>query len=146
MKIRVEHGSFEENEVVLRCERLDDEMLEILALLRDRSARIVAFLEGEAHMLRPGEIYYAEAVDGRVFLYTAQAVLETRRSLSALHDACNGMGLIRIGKSQLCNLHQVEKLKSLPNSRIELTLKNGERLIASRHYIQNLKEQLGMFE
>ncbi|NLB79482.1 MAG: LytTR family transcriptional regulator [Clostridiaceae bacterium] len=54
--------------------------------------------------------------------------------------------LLRIGKSQLCNLYHVAKLKSLPNSRLEITLKNKERLIASRHYSQNLKEMLGVLE
>ncbi|MEL7610381.1 MAG: LytTR family transcriptional regulator DNA-binding domain-containing protein [Bacillota bacterium] len=44
------------------------------------------------------------------------------------------------------NLYHVSKLKSLPNSRIGITLKNGENLIVSRHYIQDLKEKLGMPE
>ncbi|MDL2287931.1 LytTR family transcriptional regulator DNA-binding domain-containing protein [Oscillospiraceae bacterium OttesenSCG-928-F05] len=144
MKILVEHGDFEENEVLLRCRQLDEEMLEVLALLRERSAKLVAFQDGEAHMLEPREIFYAEAVDSRIFLYTAGAVLETHQSLAALQDAHSNAGFIRIGKSQLCNLHHVAKLKSLPNSRIELTLKNGEQLVASRHYVQTLKEKLGM--
>lgn len=146
MKIIVEHGDFEENEVLLRCKQLDDEMLEVLAMLRERSAKIIAFHGGEAHMLEPRKILYAEAVDGKTFLYTTGAVLETHQSLATLQDAHEELGFIRISKSQLCNLHHVSKLKSLPNSRIELTLKNDEKLIASRHYVQSLKEKLGMLE
>ena len=144
MKIRVEHGDFEENEVLLRCRQLDEEMLEILAILRERSAKLVAFEDGEVHMLEPRAVYYADTVDGKTFLYTASAVLESHQSLAAMQDAFASMVFIRIGKSQLCNLHHVAKLKSLPNARIELTLKNGERLVASRHYVQNLKEKLGL--
>lgn len=72
--------------------------------------------------------------------------METSRSLGVLQEKFGNMGFVRNGKSQLVNLHHVAKLKSLPNARIELTLKNGERLIASRHYIQSLKEKLGIQE
>ncbi len=36
MKITVEHDPAAENEVVLRCALLDDEMLRVLSLLRER--------------------------------------------------------------------------------------------------------------
>ncbi len=146
MKIRVEHGDFLENEIILRCGQLDDEMMEVLALLRERSAKIACFKDGEIHFLLPGDIFYAEAVDGKIFLYTADLVLQTHQSLAALLDRHEEAGLLRIGKSQLCNLYHVAKLKSLPNSRVEITLKNHERLIVSRHYVQSLKERLGILE
>ncbi|MDL2318644.1 LytTR family transcriptional regulator DNA-binding domain-containing protein [Eubacteriales bacterium OttesenSCG-928-A19] len=146
MKIRVEHGDFDENELVLRCRELDEEMLEVLAILRERSAKLAGYKDGEIHLLQPGDVLYAEAVDGKTFLYTADAVLETRQSLSALQDAYGEMGLLRTSKSLLCNLHHVARLKSLPNSRIEITLENGERVIASRRYIRDLEERLGVSE
>ena len=34
MKITVEHSNEEENEVILRCRELDDEMLRLLSLVR----------------------------------------------------------------------------------------------------------------
>ena len=146
MKIRVEHGDFEEAELILRCRELDDECLAVLALLRERDARVTAFKDGQAHMLEPRDICYAESVDGKTFLYTATLVLESGQSLTTLQERHEGDGLIRVGKSQLVNLRHVAALKSLPNSRIEMTLKNGERLIASRHYVQSLKEKLGLLE
>lgn len=146
MKICVEHGDFDENEVVLRCKALDDEMLEVLALLRDRAAKLAAYSEGETHMLLPADICYAEAVDGKTFVYTPALVLETAQSLARLEEQYQDAGLLRIGKSQLVNLYHVVKLKSLPNSRVQLTLKNGERLVASRHYVQSLKEKLGLLD
>ncbi|MDL2324271.1 LytTR family transcriptional regulator DNA-binding domain-containing protein [Ruminococcaceae bacterium OttesenSCG-928-A16] len=144
MKIRVEHGDFEENELVLRCKELDEEMLELLAVLRERSAKLTGYKDGEAYLVQPGDVLFAEAVDGKTFLYTADTVMESRQSLFALQEAYGEIGLLRISKSQLCNLHHVAKLKSLPNSRIEIALDNGERLIVSRRYIQDLEERLGM--
>ena len=146
MKIQVEHGEFPENEIVIRCKELDEEVMEVLALLRERSAKIICYRDGETHFLLPSDILYAEAVDGKIFLYTSETVYETHQSLVALLNKHEEVGLLRIGKSQLCNLYHVAKLKSLPNSRLEITLKNKERLIASRHYSQNLKEMLGVLE
>lgn len=146
MKIRVEHGDFDENELVLFCKELDEECLDILAVLRERSAKLIAFADGETHLLKPGDIYYAEAVDGKTFLYTENSVLESGESLALLQERHVSTGFVRIGKSQLVNLHHIQKLKSLPNSRIEITLKSAEKLIVSRHYIQNLKAQLGLYE
>lgn len=146
MKIRVEHGDFDENEIVLRCKELDDEALEVLALLRERSVKLTGYVNGEAHIINPGKLLYAEAVDGKTFLYTADMVLQTHQSLAALESAHAHAGLIRIGKSQLVNLHHVMRLRSIPNSRIEITLKNSEKLIVSRHYTAALKERLGMQE
>lgn len=144
MKIQIEHGNFTENEIVLRCRELDEEMLEVLSLLKDRSSKLAGFINGEIHLLSPTEVYYAEAVDGRNFIYTRDTVLETSESLASLQVSYHDFGFLRIGKSQLVNLFQVTKLKSLPNSRIEITLKNSEKMIASRHYIQSLKERLGL--
>ncbi len=144
MRIRVEQADLEENEVVLRCKELDGEALEVLALLRERTAKLAAYAQGEVHLVAPGEVLYAEAVDGKTFLYTADRVLETGHSLAALQEAHQEAGLIRIGKSQLVNLYRVARLKSLPNSRIEITLENGERMVVSRHYVQSLKEKLGL--
>ena len=146
MKIRVEHGEYEESELVLHCKELDEECLSVLALLRERGSTLAAFKDGETLMLKPGDIYYAESVDGKTFLYTTDMVLESNHSLAALQEKQENAGLIRIGKSQLVNLYYVSKLKSLPNSRIEIALRNGERLIVSRHYMQTFKEKLGILE
>lgn len=144
MKIRVEHGDFEENEIVLNCKILDDEMLEVLSLIKERFTKLTVEKDGETHVIAPNSIYYVESVDGKTFVYTADMVLESTYILNHFQIAYENVGLIRINKSQIVNLYHVEKLKSLPNSKIEITIKGGEKMIVSRHYIQNLKERIGM--
>ena len=144
MKIHVEHGDFEEAEIVVRCKQIDDEILELLALLRERSSVISGFANKETHLVTPSDILYAESIDGKTFLYTVDMVLETHQSLTVLQAFHEDFGLLRISKSQIVNLHHVAKLKGLGNSRIEIVLRNGEKLIVSRHYIHSLKEKLGM--
>ena len=43
MKISVEHAPLEENEVILRCSNLDQEMLWVLSILRSGKASGVRF-------------------------------------------------------------------------------------------------------
>lgn len=42
MKITVEHSQVEENEVVLRCPALDEEMLGVLSLLKSSLQKLCA--------------------------------------------------------------------------------------------------------
>ncbi len=144
MRIKVEHKENGENEIILRCKNLDEEMLEVLSMLKDRTLRIVAKKDDELLMLLPNQVFYAEAVDGNTFLYTEDLVVETHESLAQLEMKYEDTGFIRIGKSQLMNLYHVEKIRSLINSRIEVTLKSGEILIVSRHYKQALLNKLGI--
>ena len=51
MKITVEHNNVAENEIVLRCRELDDEMLHILSLLRSGMQSICAWTEDRQMVL-----------------------------------------------------------------------------------------------
>ena len=144
MRITIEYGDCEEMEIVIRCNEEDPQLQAILSLLQDRTAKLTCYKDKKIYLVTPYDLYYAEVVDGKTFVYMQAMVLETNHSLSELEVQYKQSGLVRIGKSQLVNLYQVATLRSLPNSRIEITLKNGEKLIAARHYIQYLKEKLGM--
>lgn len=144
MKITVEHVPSDENEIILRCKQLDSEMLDILAYLKETMMKIVAYKDDEIIMLIPNEIYYAETVDNKTFIYTKDVVMEMNESLTNLETKYSSVGFVRVGKSQLINLHHVKKLKSIINSRIEVTLESGDRLVVSRHYVRAFKNSLGV--
>lgn len=144
VKITVEHVTSDENEIILRCTQLDSEMLDILAYLKETMMKIVAYKDDEIIMLIPNEIYYAETVDNKTFVYTKDAVMEMNESLTNLETKHSSVGFVRVGKSQLINLHHVKKLKSIINSRIEVTLESGDRLVVSRHYVRAFKNSLGV--
>lgn len=145
MKITVEHGDMPENEVVLRCRQLDDEMLWVLSFLRSGLQRLCVWGDtGESTLLAPGEVVYCETVESRTFLYTAGAMYQSALSLAELEGRYGGAGFFRVGKSTVVNLYRIRHLKSQTAGRIEITLENGERLMVSRHYAPLLREQLGL--
>lgn len=135
MKITVEHTPVLENEVVLRCPELDQEMLWVLSLLRSGLQKLCVWNEGrEAVLLSPGEVVYCDSVEDRSFVYTAGAVYQTALSLAELEGRYGDLGFFRVGKAAVVNLHRIRSLKSQPGNRIEATLETGEKLMVSRHY------------
>ena len=119
MKISVEHAPLEENEVILRCSNLDQEMLWVLSILRSGLQKLCAWDERrEVTLLSPSEVVYCESVDDHTFLYTSAAVYQTALSLAELEGRYGSLGLFRAGKSSIVNLHRVRALKSQPGGRI----------------------------
>lgn len=42
MKITVQHSDIEENEIILKCKTIDEEILQILGFLKSRTQKICA--------------------------------------------------------------------------------------------------------
>lgn len=145
MKITVEHADLPENEVILRCSTLDEEMLGVLSLLRSGLQRMCVWDERRCTtLLTPHEVVYCETVDDRVFVYTGQAMYQTALSLGELESRYGGLGFFRAGKSAVVNLHRIRSLTSREAGRIQATLETGEKLMVSRHYAPLLRERLGL--
>lgn len=145
MKITVEHADVMENEVILRCPALDEEMLGVLSLLRSGLQRLCVWDDSrQTTLLTPHEVVYCETVDDRVFVYTGQAMYQTALSLGELESRYGSLGFFRAGKSAVVNLHRIRSLASREAGRIQATLETGERLMVSRRYAPLLRERLGL--
>ena len=100
MKVRVEYAPVLENEVVLRCPRLDQEMLRVLSLVRSGLQKLCVWDENrEIILLSPDETLYCESVDEHTFLYTASAFYQTALTLAELEGRYGELGYLRVSKS-----------------------------------------------
>ena len=145
MKVRVEYAPVLENEVVLRCPRLDQEMLRVLSLVRSGLQKLCVWDENrEIILLSPDETLYCESVDEHTFLYTASAFYQT-----APHPGGAGGAVWRAGLSPG---QQVRCYQPAPHPQPEepdwrphrgLPGERG-RLVVSRHYAPLLRERLGL--
>ena len=145
MKITVEHTDVSENEIVLRCRELDDEMLHVLSLLRSGMQTVCGWAEDRQMVfLRPGEVLYVESVEEKTWLYCEDVVWRTALTLAELESRYEALGFCRVSRSMVVNLHGIRQLKSCAGSRIEATMHNGEKVLISRHYGPLLRERLGM--
>ena len=145
MKITVEHIESEENEVILRCRELDDEVLRLLALVRAGMQKLLVWNEQKELLpLNVSETVYCETVEEKTFVYTENGMYQTALTLSELEERWAAMGLLRCGKSCVANLYAIRRLRSCGGGRIEATLSTGEKIVISRHYAPALRERLGM--
>ena len=145
MKITVEHTENEENEDILRCRELDDEMLRLLALVRSGMQKLLVWNEGRDLLpLSISDVVYCETVEEKTFVYTEKGMYQTALTLSELEERWAAMGLLRCGKSCVANLYAIRRLRSCGGGRIEATLSTGEKIVISRHYAPALRERLGM--
>lgn len=137
-----------EAQLVLRCETLTPALRELAeraaALLSEAEGppRIAGRARGVTVLLEPAAVYYLESVDNMVFAYTRDAVYQTALTLAAAGEKFAPWGFLRTSKTQVLNLHRLERLKTQLDGGIDGTLENGEHLIISRRYARGLREAL----
>lgn len=145
MKITIEdRPDGGEDEIIIRCKQIDDHLLKLVYALKAGQEKLTATKGTVIVQVMPGDIFYFEAVDNKVFLYLEKDVYETRQKLYELEERFRGTDFVRVSKSVILNLSKVKTLSPAFNGRFEATMKNGEKLIVSRAYVPVLKEKLGL--
>lgn len=145
MKIIIEDiGPEEEEAVIIRCREVDESILQLVNGLKLKKEKL-AVRQGEKILqIEPGDVYYFEAVDNRVFLYSGKNVYETRMKLYELERRFAGTDFFRVSKSVILNLARVKNFSPGFNGRFEALMQNGERVGISRQYVPLLKSKLGL--
>ena len=136
----------EEDEIIIRCHELDDEMMELIARLKSAKSLITGYKDSAVRKIVPREIYYFESVDNKVFAYCEKEVYEVKEKLYEIEERYNHSDFQRISKSVIVNVLLIEYISPLLGSRLEAKLKNGEKVIISRQYVPELKKKLGIAE
>ena len=134
----------EEEEIVIRCRGMDEQLLKLVYALRAGREKLTVSRQERLFQILPSAVYYFEAVDNRVFAYLEKEVYETKLKLYELEERLAGTDFFRASKSTVINLAKVESLSPAFNGRFEAAMKNGEKLIVSRQYVPVLKEKLGL--
>lgn len=135
-----------DTEIVVNCAAITDETESIIAALRMADNQLTVTRDGETHILDISKIAYIETVDRKTFVYTEKDYYESKMKLYEMDDRlCNSCGgFLRISKSCIVRLKYICSLKAELDRRIRITLENGEQLIASRQYADELKKRLGV--
>ncbi len=135
-----------EDEIVIRCHELDDELIELISRLRAGKSQITGYKDGTIRQIMPKEIYYFESVDNKVFACCEKEVYEIKEKLYEIEEKYSTFVYQRISKSVIVNVSQIEYISPMLGSRLEARLKNGEKVIISRQYVPGLKKKLGINE
>ena len=145
MKIEINvDDKIEETSISISCKGLTPELQKIIAMMRILDKKFAVTRDGETFLLDVAEIIYIEAIDRKTFVYTKDGVYESGLRLYELEQQLEEFGFCRVSKSCLVQLRAVRSLKSDINRRIRVTLDNGEVIIASRQYADEIKRRLGV--
>lgn len=143
MKLEVRKIPENEPEMVeIRYHWITDEIQEIVSFVKSRQGRLNATRDGQRFEVPVMDLFYAESVDERVFLYTASDSYEIRMKLYELEDLLKSKSFLRISKSMIVNLMKISSVRPALNGRFSAVLKNGEEIIISRKYVPELKRIL----
>ena len=144
MKITLQKTDTGEDEIIIRYREMTREISDAVKLLSGTGPRLSGVKEdgGERYYFAPGEVYYFESVDGRLYAYLEKEVYRLREGLEEISEQYADLGIVRCARTMAVNLYQVEWLKSQPGGRILAALRNGERIVISRRYAGELRRQL----
>lgn len=146
MKIRLElDGSITEEEVVIRCRTLSEEvqmMQKTLADLAARNQRFV-FYKGDTEYYLPLEdILFFETEGKVIFAHTGNEMYQVKYRLYELEEFLPGH-FMRISKSTILNTNKVYSIqRNLTASSVVEFQNTHKQVFVSRYYYKPLKNKL----
>lgn len=145
MRITIEEvNEGEEESLILRCRELTPQLVALINSLKAGKDRLVGIDNEESILLEPNDIYYIEAVDNKVFLYTKTKVYSSKYKLYEIEEQFGHTDLFRASKSVILSASKIKSVAPSFSGRFEATLLNGEKIVISRQYVPRLKKILGM--
>lgn len=134
----------EEEEIVIKCHDVSDEVLAVLEKLKSDEALLLGSRGGEVFRIPVKEVFYAESVDNKTYLYLRQNVYETKLKLYEMEERHRATKLFRCSKSMIVNIAKIRSVAPSVNGRLEAKLQNGETVIISRQFVAAFKKKIGM--
>ena len=126
----------------IHCHCISDEVREIIAFVKSRQGQLTGTADERQYEIAVSDIFYIEAVDNKIFLYTKDKVYETKQKLYELEKILSQKHFLRVSKSTLLNLMKVSSIKPAINSRFIAVLFSGEQVVITRKYVPELKKAL----
>ncbi|MCL2571497.1 MAG: LytTR family transcriptional regulator DNA-binding domain-containing protein [Defluviitaleaceae bacterium] len=131
----------DEDKIIVSCRHVTPEIMQLLDRITNQGS-LIGYIDNKIYKVNPSDIYYIETVDRMTFLYAEGYVYESKQKLYELEEYLRPWNFLRIGKSCIANLEKIKSVSPMLNRRFDVVLANGERVIVSRQYVNNLKEYL----
>ena len=146
MKIRIElDEQITEEEVVIRCQSLTEEIQDIQRAIRDRISKKqrLVFYKGDTEYYLPlDSILFFETEEKNVCAHTADNVYQVRYRLYELEEILPGH-FMRISKSTILNTDKVLSIsRNLTASSVVEFWNTHKQVYVSRYYYKPLKLKL----
>jgi DNA-binding LytR/AlgR family response regulator len=134
----------EEEEIRIRCHQAGEEIDRLVHTIKTETLVLLGYQEGQISRIKLSDIYYFEAVDGKVFAYGKNNIYEVKQKLYELEELCKGKHCFRASKSTILNIAKIESIHPSISGRFQALLDNGEKVVISRQYVPMLKHMLDL--
>ncbi len=143
MKVSVKQiGRDQEEQAIILCYEVNEDVKSIVSYIKAAGATLAGYVDERASQIALQDIFFVEAVDNRVFAYTAKKVYELKCKLYEFATLYESRRFFRCSKSFVINLMKIDNVRPILNGRFLATLFSGEEIIISRQYVPELKKRL----
>lgn len=125
--------------ILIQAPKMTDDILSLTTYIDQLTKMMLVKKDDQQMKIDILGIIYIENIERTTFIYTESDIYEVGYPLYEAEERLKEFGFIRINKQTLLNPRTIQSVKALLNSRFELHLENGERLIVTRHYRKSFK-------
>ena len=145
MKIEIDiNEKYTETGVKICAPALTKDVENVVAMMRMINMQIGVKKGDETYLLDADRILYIEAVDRKTFVYTEDETYESELKLYEMEQELLKRDFLRVSKQSIVNLRKIKSLKADINRKLRVTLQNGEQIVVSRMYSDELRRKLGL--
>ena len=106
-----------ETEININCNQLTPEVENMIAMLRMINQQMLVTKDGECYLLDVNKIVYIEVLERKTFVYTEDAIFESKLKLYEMEERLCQSGFFRISKSSLVHLRYIKSIKNVLKNR-----------------------------
>lgn len=145
MKVNISYISSEQEEADLRVKQGHNSLDELYRIItqetyKDRTLNVT--IGENKYKLNCKHVFYIESMDDKVWVHTNKKEFEYKKKLYELEEELPE-SFVRISKSVILNLDQVEHYSPQLNGIMKAVLNNGKEVYISRKYLKTLRYKIG---
>ncbi|KKY01977.1 MULTISPECIES: LytTR family DNA-binding domain-containing protein [Paraclostridium] len=144
MKIDIDIDKrYEEIQVILRSNEMNDETIEILEKLKTtKNKYILGKSDKKVYIVDVKDIYFFYSENQKVFVETEDFRYEVDERLYEIEENFKNTSFIRVSKFSIVNLKKVKNIDMSFSGNLTINFINGKKESISRRYISKIKDYL----
>ncbi|MBZ6005294.1 LytTR family transcriptional regulator DNA-binding domain-containing protein [Paraclostridium bifermentans] len=144
MKIDIDIDKrYEETQVILRSNEMNDETIEILEKLKTtKNKYILGKSDKKVYIVDVKDIYFFYSENQKVFVETEDFRYEVDERLYEIEENFKNTSFIRVSKFSIVNLKKVKNIDMSFSGNLTINFINGKKESISRRYISKIKDYL----
>ena len=138
-------SEFKETNVKIETPKLSEPVQELLEFIKGRETEFLVGKIGEMqHILKPEDIHYFHTEKEAVIAVTSTGSYRLKEKLYELEEILPSSKFIRLSKSVIANLYELNRFEASFNGTLCVYFKSGAKEYVSRTYVNHIKEALKM--